>query len=222
MRIVLLGPPGSGKGTQACRLEETYRLPRMATGDILREAVGRRTELGLRAEAMMREGRLVSDDIVIGIVDEALRKEEFGRGYILDGFPRTIAQAEALETIEGRQPETVVELLVGEGDLIARLAGRRLCADCKSVTNRSKGEASPAERCPACGGALILRDDDRPEVIRERLAVFETQTAPLRDYYRRKGIYHGVAGTGTRDEVFRRIAAVLDGRLKVRRTEKRV
>ena len=210
MRVILFGPPGSGKGTQACRVEKAYGLPKISTGDILREAVRQRTPLGLQAEALMRQGLLVSDDIVEGAVAEALLRAECRRGYVLDGFPRTLSQAESLERIDGRRPETVIEILLGPEELVERLTRRRVCPQCRTIFSLEAKPPRLAGRCDACGGQLVLREDDRPEAIRERLRVFDLQTAPLRDYYRHRKVYHSIAGTGTEEEVFGRISGVLE------------
>lgn len=220
MRVILLGPPGSGKGTQACLIEETYHLPKISTGDILRQAVLLRTPLGLQAEDMMKQGLLVSDEVVVGLVEEAVRREECRRGYVLDGFPRTISQAESLVRIDGLRPETVIEILVAEDELVERLGLRRVCSKCGAVTSLSAEAA--AGRCDACGGVLAFRDDDRPEVIRERLKVFDAQTAPLREFYLRRKVYHSVRGTGTKDEVFKSISGLLEGFLRDGRERHRV
>lgn len=212
MRVILLGPPGSGKGTQACLIEDKFRLPRISTGDILRRAVRLGTPLGLKAEAMMKRGLLVSDDIVVGLVEEAVRGEECRRGYVLDGFPRTLAQAESLTGFDGRRPELAVEILVGSEEVIRRLSRRRVCPECRAVFAPADG--IDTGRCSFCGGTLEIRSDDRPEVIRERLRVFEAQTAPLREYYSARGVYRSIPGTGTANEVFVSIAGLLEGFLR--------
>ncbi|OGD10764.1 MAG: adenylate kinase [Candidatus Aminicenantes bacterium RBG_13_62_12] len=211
MRVILLGPPGSGKGTQACRIEEKYRLPKISTGDILRQAVRSGTPLGLKAEAMMRQGLLVSDDIVVGLVEEAVQREECRRGYVLDGFPRTLSQAESLVRIDGRRTEQVIEILIDAEELIHRLTQRRVCARCRAITSLAAKAPRGGELCAVCGGNLELRDDDRPEVIRERLRVFSAQTAPLRDFYLNRNVYSSISGKGTADEVFSRISGLLEG-----------
>jgi adenylate kinase len=212
MRVILLGPPGSGKGTQARMIEEKFHLSKISTGDILRRAVRLGTPLGLKAEAMMKQGLLVSDDIVVELVEEAVRGEECRRGYVLDGFPRTLAQAESLARIDGRRPERAIEILVGAEEVAARLAKRRVCPECRTVFGPDAGSGSG--RCPSCGGALETRNDDCPDVIRERLRVFEAQTAPLREYYTARGVYRSIPGTGTEAEVFGRITGLIEGFLR--------
>ncbi|MBM3296572.1 MAG: adenylate kinase [Candidatus Aminicenantes bacterium] len=221
MRVILLGPPGSGKGTQACLIEEKFRLPRISTGDILREAVRRETPLGRRAEDMMKRGLLVSDDIVVGLVEEAVQREEHRHGYVLDGFPRTVAQAESLLRIDGRRPERVLDIQVGAEDLVDRLSRRHVCPGCRAVFGPASPPGAEEGRCAACGGALEIRADDKPEVIRERLRVFEAQTAPLREYYRSRSVYRTVPGTGRPEEVFGRIVGQLEAFLSGATEERR-
>ncbi|MBN2199385.1 MAG: adenylate kinase [Candidatus Aminicenantes bacterium] len=213
MRIILLGPPGAGKGTQACRIEEKFHLPKISTGDILRRAVREGTPLGLKAESMMKDGLLVSDDIVVGLVEDAVGREECRRGYVLDGFPRTISQAESLTRIDGRRPERVIEILLGSEELARRLAHRRVCRTCGAIVGSedSPPPGGDGGRCPVCGGALEVRSDDRPDVIRARLEIFDAQTAPLREYYRSRNAYHSLSGNGTPEEVFGRISVLVEG-----------
>jgi len=211
MRVILLGPPGSGKGTQACRIEETFHLPRISTGDILRRAVRLGTPLGLKAEAMMKQGLLVSDDIVVGLIGEAVGREECRLGYVLDGFPRTISQAESLMRIDGRRPERVIEILIEDEELVKRLTRRRVCPACGATAGPEASPGGEPNRCPVCHGALETRTDDRPEVIRARLEIFNAQTALLREYYSGRNVYHSISGMGTIDEVFGRISELLEG-----------
>ncbi|HEX9903155.1 MAG TPA: adenylate kinase [Acidobacteriota bacterium] len=210
MRVILFGPPGSGKGTQACLIEEKYHLPKISTGDILRQAVRSGTPLGKRAEALMKKGLLVPDTVVAELVREAISSEKARRGYVLDGFPRTISQAESLEKMDGRRAETALEILLGQEALVRRLSGRRVCCQCQAVCNLEVNPPRTDGRCDSCQGTLEQRNDDRPEVIRERLRVFETETAPLRDHYRKRKVYRPISGQGTAAEVFGRIAGLLD------------
>jgi adenylate kinase len=221
MRVVLFGPPGSGKGTQACLIEEKYHLPRISTGDILRQAVRSGTSLGKRAESLMKKGLLVPDGIVVELVREAIFSEKGRGGYVLDGFPRTVSQAESLEKMDGRRAETAIEILLDQEALVRRLAGRRVCSQCQAVCNVDVNPPRAAGRCDACQGKLEQRNDDRPEVILERLGIFEAETAPLREYYRRRKVYHPISGQGTVAEVFGRIAGLLDPWLAGSTPEKR-
>ena len=210
MRIVLFGAPGSGKGTQGELLAKRTGFPRISTGDLLRTAVQKRTPLGLKAEAVMKEGRLVSDEIVIGLVRERLADPDCRRGYILDGFPRTIAQAEALVSLDGKRPEIVVGIEVPADVLIDRLVGRRICSSCQAVYNLSVQPPRAKGLCDFCRGPLVQRPDDGPEVIRERIRVYHRQTESLKDHYLRLGSYRAVDGRGTIEEIFQRIVHILD------------
>jgi adenylate kinase len=208
MRIVLLGAPGSGKGTQAQRLQAKYGVPQVSSGDLLREAVARGTELGLKAKAVMEAGRLVSDDIVLGLIRDRLAREDARQGFILDGFPRTIEQADALERLleEIGQPLDAVLLLdVRREAIVQRLAGRRICPTCGTVYNVS---SMPEDgKCSRDGAELYQRPDDKEEVIVKRLEVYESQTRPLVDHYSKLGLLRVVAGEGSLDEVFERLEA---------------
>jgi adenylate kinase len=210
MRVILFGPPGSGKGTQAGLIGKKYHLPTISTGDILRRAVSRGTSLGRQAEGLMKQGLLVSDEIVAGLVREAISTREARRGYVLDGYPRTVPQAEMLERMDGRRSETAIEILVSREALIKRLAGRRVCSQCQTVFHLEADSPRLPGLCNSCGGTLEQRSDDRPEVIRERLRLFETQMVPLRDHYRKRKVYGSVLGEGTPAEVFSRITGLLD------------
>jgi adenylate kinase len=183
VNVVMLGPPGAGKGTQAEVLAQACGVPRVSTGDILREAVQGGTELGRQARAVMEAGQLVGDDIVIGIVRERLARPDAAGGFVLDGFPRTPAQAEALERmLAGRGGLVVVQLDVPAEVLVQRLSGRRVCSACGTTA----GPDAPGGRCAACGGPLVQRPDDGEAVVRERLQVYERRTRPLIDYYRER------------------------------------
>lgn len=191
MKLILLGPPGAGKGTQAKMLTERFAIPQIATGDILRGAVQAGTPLGLQAKAFMDAGALVPDKVVIGIVRERLQQEDCHQGFILDGFPRTVAQADALQgnlAALGRQLDRVVSLTVDADALVERLTGRRTCRGCGRGYHVAFDPPQRADRCDACGGELFQRDDDREETIRKRLAVYAQQTAPLIEYYRAAGV----------------------------------
>lgn len=213
MRIILLGPPGSGKGTEGELLSRRYGFPRISTGDILRQAVRERTPLGVRAEGQMNKGDLVSDDVVLELVRQRIAADDCRRGYILDGFPRTVCQAEALETLETGRPELAIELTVGREELIARLSARVVCVSCQTVYNLEHQPPKQAGLCDLCGGKLVRRKDDEPRVIAERLEVYHRQTEPLRDFYVKKKVYHAIDGSGSAEAVLVRLAAYLDGLL---------
>jgi adenylate kinase len=215
MRIVLLGPPGAGKGTQAKLMHERIGAAHISTGDLLRAAVDGRSELGLAAQAYMQRGELVPDPLVIGMIDQRLRQNGADPNFMLDGFPRTLAQAEALQTLlEGRHIplDHVVSLQVPREELVRRLSGRRVCRQCGTMYHVSSDPPRQPGVCDRCGGQLYQRDDDREETIRARLEVYDRATAPLAAYYGTRGLLREVDGTGSAPEVLKRILARLDGR----------
>jgi len=186
MRIVLLGAPGSGKGTQAARLKEMYGIAHISTGDILRCEVARGSELGRQAEAYMNAGGLVPDELILGMIEARLGEKDAQAGWLMDGFPRTLVQAHGLVSLMERIGQAVdagVILNVDPEVVVQRLSGRRVCRSCGHVTNLSDGNTGP---CPRCGGQLILRSDDEPEVVRHRIQVFEEQTRPVFELFRRR------------------------------------
>jgi len=195
LNLVMLGPPGAGKGTQAERFAHRYGVPKISTGDILREAVAAETELGVAAKQVMDAGRLVGDDIMIGIVAERLSRKDAAAGFVLDGFPRTVRQAEALDAMPDAQPLIVVDIVVPEATLVQRLATRRTCARC------GYSALPAADACPKCGGELVVRVDDSAGVVRERLRVYHEQTAPIVEFYRGRPTFAAIDGTGTPDDV---------------------
>lgn len=215
MRVILLGPPGAGKGTQAKMLTEKYGVPQISTGDILRAAVAAGSRLGKEAKGYMDRGALVPDEVVIGIVRDRLTEPDCQGGYLLDGFPRTVAQAEALTGMLrelGAPLPTVVSLEVDEEEVVRRLAGRRTCQACGEPFHV---EFHPPRRegiCDKCGGTLIQREDDKEETIRRRLQVYREQTEPLISYYEKQGLLKTVNGLGETGDVFARIASKLEGR----------
>jgi len=214
MRLILLGPPGAGKGTQATRLVEQYGIPQISTGDILRAAVRQGTELGKTAKSYMDSGKLVPDSVVIGIIQERLKEADCSKGYILDGFPRTVAQADALKdavAAMGQKIDHVLSIEVPNEELVQRLAGRRTCKGCGAMYHVKFGPPKVAGKCDKCGGELFQRDDDQEATIRSRLAVYDQQTAPLIEYYRKAGLLRPIDGIGGMDEIYGRIAAVLGG-----------
>jgi adenylate kinase len=212
LNLILLGPPGSGKGTQGERLQEDFRLPYYATGDILRAAVKEGTDVGKEAKEYMDRGDLVPDEVIIGVIAERLQQEEASDGFILDGFPRTLPQAEALdEKISdlGRELTATILIDVSEEEVVRRLGGRRLCEENGHVFHVEFNPPKKEGVCDVDGSELILRDDDKPEVIKHRLATYREKTEPLISYYEDRGILHRVKGEASPDEVEERIHAVL-------------
>jgi adenylate kinase len=208
MNIVLLGAPGAGKGTQAARIIETYGVPHISTGDILRAAVANQTPLGLEAKRYMDAGELVPDEVVIGLVSTRLSEPDTDAGFILDGFPRTTAQAEALDgelVSLGKSIEAAIAITVDPEVIVGRLTSRRTCRDCGRITNVSEGDV-----CVACGGELYQRDDDNETTVRNRLDVYERSTAPLIDYYGGKGVLHAIDGDRPVDVVWSDVKAALE------------
>jgi adenylate kinase len=214
MRIVLLGGPGSGKGTQAQKLVDKLGIPQISTGDIFRAALKEGTPMGLKAKTYMDKGELVPDDVVIGVVEERLAKPDLDKGYMLDGFPRTLAQAEALDKIivsQGKAINHAILVDVPDEELVARLSGRRTCrnSDCGKMYHVMFNPPKRDGICDACGSELYQRDDDSEATIRERLTVYNKQTSPLIDYYDKKQLLRRVAGVGPIDEIFASIQKVL-------------
>lgn len=197
LNLVMLGPPGAGKGTQAERISRTRQLPKISTGDILREAVHDRTPLGCSAREAMEAGKLVGDDVMIGIVQERLDRDDARSGFVLDGFPRTVVQAGALDRlVDGRGPLVVLDIVVPEDVLVRRLASRRICGQC--------GQNAAVEwltACGKCGGELVARIDDGVEIVRERLGVYQRQTKPLVDYYSARPTFRQIDGNQPPDIV---------------------
>lgn len=212
--VVLLGAPGAGKGTQAKMLSEKLAVPHISTGDILREAVAAGTDLGKQAKGYMDRGELVPDELVIAIARERLAQPDCAEGFVLDGFPRTVAQAEALGEVMAeleREPLVVINLTVDEDEIVRRLSGRRLCRGCDGIFHIDDEGVEDGGQCPNCGGELYQRSDDRPEAIRERLQVYHEQTQPLIDYYERRGVLVNVAGEGSPQDIAAQVlAAVLE------------
>lgn len=210
MRIVLLGPPGSGKGTQGDLIEEKYGFPKVSSGDLLREAVKAGTALGKEAEICMSRGKLVSDELVLDMIQERISQPDCQTGYILDGFPRNISQAEKLEKAVPSAHEVVLDIRLNDHSLVERLSSRRICSDCGMIYNLQMKPPVKEGMCDVCGHKLIRRDDDVPEVIRRRLKIYHEQTEELVIYYRDRDIYHAVDGKGKVDEVFFHISSILD------------
>lgn len=212
MRLVLLGAPGAGKGTQAKKLVEKYGLPQISTGDLLRAAVAAGTPLGKEAKSYMDKGELVPDTVVMGMVEERIKQDDCKKGFILDGFPRNVAQAEALDKMLAslNMPLTAaLSVDVPFEDLMKRLTGRRTCKACGQMYNVYFTPPKKDGSCDKCGGELFQRDDDKEDTIKKRLEVYNAQTAPLIDYYGKKGILKSVAGTGSINDIFKKVCDAL-------------
>ena len=207
MKIIFIGPPGSGKGTQAKRLAGRFEIPHISTGDMLREAVADGTPLGQQAAPIMASGGLVSDDLMIGSIKDRLAKSDAGRGFILDGFPRTIVQAEKLDTIvgNGNEPLRVLQLLVPDEAIVRRISLRRTCAQCGAIYHLENNPPATDSVCDRCGAGVVARPDDTEEAVRKRLEAFHRQTLPVATYYKSKSLLREVDGVGPVDEVFERI-----------------
>jgi len=215
MRLVLLGAPGAGKGTQAKKLIEKYRIPQISTGDILRKAVADGTPLGKEAKVIMDKGELVPDKIVLGLVEERVKQNDCKNGYILDGFPRNTAQAEALDKMlnDLRMPlNSALSIDVPKDDLMKRLTGRRTCKSCQQMYNIYYSPAKKDGVCDKCGGELFQRGDDKEATIKRRLHVYDAQTAPLINYYKERGILKTVKGIGSIDEIFKNVCTILESK----------
>ncbi len=213
MRIILLGPPGSGKGTQGNLIEKKYGLPKISTGDLLRSEVREGTQLGKEAETRMNRGELVDDDIVVGMIKNRICKPEYQRGYIMDGFPRNIVQAQRLEEIDPERREIAIEIFLSDQAVLDRLSSRRTCPGCEMIYNLKNKPPKKELICDACEKRLVLRDDDKPEVIKDRMRVYHEQTEILIDYYSRKKVYFKIEGDGTIETVFDKISSLLDREL---------
>lgn len=213
MNLILLGAPGAGKGTQSKLICERHQIPQISTGDILRAARKNKTELGQLAEKYMVEGKLVPDEVVIGIVKERLTQDDCQKGFILDGFPRTTAQADALTAMLqdlNREIQSVVNIEVPKDSLVKRLAGRRVCSQCGATFHVEFSPTQSEGICDKCGGEVIQRKDDHESTILERLSVYEQQTQPLIDYYKNKNLLQTIEGTGEVSQVQDRIEQALN------------
>ncbi|MEW6007488.1 MAG: adenylate kinase [bacterium] len=208
MRIILFGPPGAGKGTVAKRLVERFKIPQISTGDMLRDAVSHKTEMGLAAEDYMKKGELVPDNIIIGIINERIKNKDCEQGFILDGFPRTINQAKTLEEA-GIKIDRVIKLDVDSETIIKRNTGRRICKDCGAIYHIKNHPPKKDEICDKCQGDLYQREDDCEEHIRHRIDVYFKQTMPLLDFYEKMGILASINGCGAENEIFDRLLNVL-------------
>jgi adenylate kinase len=208
LNLIMLGAPGAGKGTQAERVARARAIPKISTGDILREAVHNGTDIGRRANDIMARGELVNDDVMIGIVRERLDQKDVRNGFILDGFPRTVIQAAALdEIVKGRDPMVVVEIVVPEGELVRRLSRRMVCEKCGETAH---GAAAKVPDCQRCGGKLVQRSDDHDAVVLERLRVYNRQTQPLVEYYQARPTFRSVNGSQSSDRVAADLMAAIE------------
>lgn len=208
MRLMFVGPPGAGKGTQAVRIAARYGIPHISTGDMLREEIKNGTPLGQQAKAYIEAGELVPDDVIIGMVKERISRPDAKDGFLLDGFPRTREQAEALDRFTSL--DVVININVPDDKLIHRICGRRVCRDCGATYHESMLEN--LKQCPKCGGELYVRDDDKEEIVRQRIAVYKQKTQPLIEYYTKKGLLEDVVGSGGIDDITEAIVAVLENR----------
>lgn len=212
MNIIFLGPPGAGKGTQAKMLIEKYAIPQISTGDMFRAALKDKKPLGMKAKEYMDKGQLAPDEIVIGLVEERLKRDDCKKGYILDGFPRTAAQAEALDKAlakMGSKIDHVVSIEVDNKELVKRLTGRRTCRKCGAMYHAIFKPPVNKDVCDKCGGELYQRDDDTESTVMSRLEVYDAQTKPLIDYYQKKGILKSIPGIGSIDDIFNKIVSIL-------------
>jgi adenylate kinase len=212
MKVIMLGAPGAGKGTQAVRVASAYQIPHISTGDIFRANINGGTELGKKAKEYMDAGKLVPDELVCDLVVDRIKKEDCKNGYVLDGFPRTIPQAEALDkAVEaiGEKVDFAVNIDVPDEAIITRMSGRRACLTCGATYHIEYNPPKKADICDTCGSALVLREDDKPETVKTRLNVYHEQTQPLIDYYTGKNILVTVDGTQNMDKVFSDIKALL-------------
>ena len=213
-RVVVLGRQGSGKGTQASRLSAVYGVPHVSTGDAFRAAVKAGTGLGRTAQGYMDRGELVPDEVVVAVIREHLFGPEAPSGFILDGFPRTVSQAEALAEMAGaRGIDVVIDLEVGNEEVVRRISGRRVCSNCGATYNLVDNPPKEPGRCDVCGGTLVQRDDDTEEAVRRRLELYESMTAPLVEWYRQRDLLVSVDAAGTPDEVTDRIVSAVKAKL---------
>jgi len=211
LNLIMLGPPGAGKGTQAERFAKLKGIPKISTGDMLREAVKAGTEIGLRAKAIMDRGELVSDEVMIGIVQDRMNRDDARSGFILDGFPRTVAQARSLDQVMvGRSPLIVIDIIVPESELVRRLGTRMVCTRCGSNADPSDTKAISTLVCSKCGGQLTQRTDDNQSVVLERLKVYHANTAPLVAYYQGRPTFRAVDGAQAADVVAQALVDAVD------------
>lgn len=213
MKIVMLGAPGAGKGTQAKMIAAKYEVPHISTGDIFRANIKNGTELGKKAKEYMDQGLLVPDELTVDLVIDRLSQDDCGKGYILDGFPRTIPQAQALDAALEKRGEKMgyaIDVDVPDENIINRMSGRRACTGCGATYHVVYNPSKKGEVCEVCGETLILRDDDKPETVQKRLTVYHEQTQPLIDYYTKQGILKTVDGTQDMNDVFADVTKILE------------
>ena len=213
MKLILLGPPGAGKGTQAGMLVSKYKIPQISTGEILRTAVKEQTSMGAKAKEYMDNGALVPDEVVVGIIEERISNTDCKSGFILDGFPRNIAQADALANMLDKRNESidkVISICVEDEELVSRLTGRRTCKECGKGYHIKFKLPTVEGKCDECGSELIQRNDDSEETVKERLVVYGKQTQPLIDYYLKKDMLKSIKGEGGIDSIFSKICALID------------
>jgi len=212
MKIIMLGAPGAGKGTQAKKIAEKYQIPHVSTGDIFRSNIKEGTQLGRKAKEYMDQGALVPDELTIGMLMDRIQQEDCRNGYVLDGFPRTIPQAESLQkaiTEMGQKIDFAINVDVPDENIISRMSGRRACISCGATYHIVYNPSKVAGICDVCGSELVLRDDDKPETVKKRLAVYHDQTRPLIDYYKEAGVLVNVDGTQELNKVFSDITDIL-------------
>ena len=212
MKIIMLGAPGAGKGTQAKKIADKYQVPHISTGDIFRANIKEGTELGMKAKSFMDQGLLVPDEITIGMLLDRIHKADCEKGYVLDGFPRTIPQAESLTKALSELSETIdyaIDVDVPDENIVNRMSGRRACLTCGATFHTEFAPPKKEGVCDICGAPLVLRDDDKPETVQKRLSVYHEQTQPLIEYYKKAGVLATVDGTQEMNDVFRSIAEIL-------------
>ncbi|HOQ08647.1 MAG TPA: adenylate kinase [Syntrophomonadaceae bacterium] len=213
MNVILMGPPGAGKGTQADLIKANFPIPHISTGDMFRDAVSKGTDLGKEAKKYMDSGQLVPDEVTIGIVEERLAQDDCKKGFLLDGFPRTVKQAEALDRALaqiGKKVEAAIDIYVPEDVLVERISGRISCKNCKAVYHLTFNPPAKAGVCDKCGGELVQRSDDQGEAVKKRLEVYAEQTNPLIEYYEKQGTLHRIDGNRNTMEVFADIKKVME------------
>lgn len=212
MKIIMLGAPGAGKGTQAKKIADKYQIPHISTGDIFRANIKEGTELGLKAKQFMDQGLLVPDEVTIGMLLDRIHQADCENGYVLDGFPRTIPQAESLTKALGEMGEQIdyaIDVDVPDENIVNRMSGRRACLKCGATYHVTFAPPKKEGICDVCGAELVLRDDDKPETVQKRLSVYHEQTQPLIEYYKKAGVLHSVDGTQEMEAVFAGITAIL-------------
>lgn len=210
MRLILLGPPGSGKGTQGDLIEDKFGFPKISAGDLLRSAVKQGTASGLKAKKSIDKGELVEDYIILEMIKDRIGKDDCRNGYTLDGFPRNVSQAELLEEIGPEKEETAIDIRIDDETVVRRLSSRYICSECNNIYNIKNAAPTDEKKCGRCGGKLVQREDDSPEVIKKRLSVYHNETEKLVRYYNKKGIYKAVDGEGRIEEVFQRICSLIN------------